>query len=158
MVLDKAICQKKWFTRTTLIVAIYLFHGNTNTIVVTSTKWTIFCPCSSFWTTSTRFSTSAPWWPAIPGTVNWNIHIQIKKMVLDIAICWKKCDLPGQHWLLQSVCSTASPLHAAPPHSASCLFLILSLVPPPQDLVQVLHACQVSHEQSTEIFFCNKLY
>ena len=81
---------------------------------------------------------------------------QLKQTYWNRKKSWSYClkihDLLAQHWLLQSVCSTIFPVHAAPPHSASCLVLILCLVPLPQVLVQLLHDCQLSHKQSSKTF------
>ena len=59
--------------------------------------------------------------------------------------------LPEQHWVLQFICSILFPEQAVPPHNTSCTLLrLLSLVPLPQLLVQLLQDCQVSHKQSTK--------
>ena len=64
---------------------------------------------------------------------------------------------PGQFRPLQQgpekhpFSSEGLPAHAAPPHMATCLVLLLCLVPIPQYSEQLLHDCQLFHEQSTEM-------
>ena len=64
---------------------------------------------------------------------------------------------PGQARPLQQgpakhdFCSEGLPTHAVPPHMATSLVLLLCLVPVPQYAEQLLHDCQLFHEQSTEM-------
>ena len=78
-------------------------------------------------------------------------EILVDKIFFGTYTAKKIHDLPAQQWMLQSVCSTALPVHAAPPHMALFLVLVFCFVPPPQDLVQLLHDCQLFQEQSTEM-------
>ena len=65
----------------------------------------------------------------------------------------KLVKLPAGHAsVLQSCCSEERPVHAAPPFSA-CVstFRVLICTPPPQVLLQVDHASNVPHTQSTKV-------
>ena len=77
----KFLAKNTWFTSTTMGVTIRLLNSIACTCC-TSTHGIIAGPGSLFGTTSTRFSTTTPWLPAIPRTVNWNRQLEIVKKSL----------------------------------------------------------------------------